>query len=72
MYILIILSSSTSRSFVSSARRFNEVKENENVNPKLSSIVDQISSLSLLEAADLVTLLKVCVFCFNFSKEKYI
>jgi hypothetical protein len=32
-------------------------------NPKLAGIVDQISKLTLLETADLVSSLKVCVAC---------
>jgi large subunit ribosomal protein L7/L12 len=39
-------------------RRFNST---EAVNPKINGIVDQISQLTLLETADLVSTLKVCL-----------
>ena len=41
------------------ARRHNST---EAVSPKIVGIVDQISQLTLLETADLVSSLKVCLF----------
>lgn len=45
------------RSSVSMAARYNSTAA---VDPKISTIVDQIAGLTLLETADLVSLLKVC------------
>ena len=40
-------------------------------NPKIAGIVDQISKLTLLETADLVSSLKVCVEQYQGTSESY-
>lgn len=40
-------------------------------NPKISQIVDQVSQLTLLETADLVSTLKVCYAMFYFLVEDF-
>jgi large subunit ribosomal protein L7/L12 len=46
-------------------RRYNSTEATPE-NPKIAGIVDQISQLTLLETADLVSSLKVCLPCLNF------
>lgn len=44
----------------STTRRWNSAETAAPTNPKIAQIVDQISKLTLLETADLVSSLKVC------------
>jgi large subunit ribosomal protein L7/L12 len=48
-----------------SSRRWNSTDAAAPVSPKIQTIVDQISQLTLLETADLVSSLKVRPSCLN-------
>lgn len=61
---------STVTRIASSSRRYNSTEaEAAPVNPKIAGIVDQISQLTLLETADLVSSLKVTLapFCSHLN-----
>ena len=55
----------------SPTRRWESTAAASSSNPKISGIVDQISQLTLLETADLVSNLKVCVLIRNLGSREH-
>lgn len=53
------------------SRRFNSTEAAATPNPKIDTIVDQISKLTLLETADLVSSLKVCLGNSNGAQRRH-
>ena len=68
------LSTSTYLSQRTPSRRWQSTESEAAVapaNPKISQIVDQVSQLTLLETADLVSTLKVCYAMLSSLVEKF-